>query len=303
MTIGYIYLLRVREFIKTGEHVYKIGKTKQEFPARFNQYPDGTELYLMVKVKGIDLFEKQIIDLYNKLFKRREGNEYFEGDPIEMMNLIFYYFNINNNKTDEQILQEQEQIMKAEDKKDEKEEKKQKEKLEKERLKEEKKQKEKIEKERLKQEKEKERLEKLEKQRLEKLEKEKEEKLRQSYKCIYKFIEERIIKVDFNRDGVSKSTLNNVFKYWFQINNCGWFQINNCYYEKIKISKLSELLLNTITTKFGFKTTKTNKWYNFKIKDEFDEYESEDNLDEIEKNEDEIEYNIENRDNIEIDNC
>jgi hypothetical protein len=172
--------------------------------------------------------------------------------------------------------------LKAEDKKEEK--------LEKERLKEEK-----IEKERLKQEKEKERLEKLEK--------EKEEKLRQSYECIYKFIEERIIKVDFNRYGVSKSTLNNVFKYWFQMNNCGWFQINNCYYEKIKISKLSELLLNTITKKFGFKTTKTNKWHNFKIKDEFDEYESEDNLDEIEKNEDEIEYNIENRDNIEIDNC
>jgi hypothetical protein len=47
---------------------------------------------------------------------------------------------------------------------------------------------------------------------------------------------------------------------------------------------------------------RTNKWYNFKIKDGF-EYESEDNLDEIEKNEDEIEYNIENRDNIEIDNC
>ena len=131
MTIGYIYLLREREFIKTGENVYKIGKTKQEFPTRFNQYPNGTEHYFTLRVEDIDLFEIQMIDIFNKLFKKMRGlgNEYFEGDPVAMMNLIFSYFNINNNnnkkKTDEQILKEEKQIrekMTAECEKEEKKE-------------------------------------------------------------------------------------------------------------------------------------------------------------------------------------
>ena len=44
MIINYIYLLQEREFIKTKEHIYKVGMTKQENHERFNQYPKGSIL-------------------------------------------------------------------------------------------------------------------------------------------------------------------------------------------------------------------------------------------------------------------
>jgi len=106
MTTGFIYLLRTRECIKTGENVYKIGKSKKEFGERFSQYPKQSQMHLHLWVEDIDLFEMQMIDIYNKVFKKRGefGNEYFEGSQKEMINLIFCYFNSNNNntKTDEQ---------------------------------------------------------------------------------------------------------------------------------------------------------------------------------------------------------
>ena len=199
---------------------------------------------------------------------------------------------------------------------DEKEEQTQRLKEEKERLKEEKKEKqkleEKIEKERLKEEKEKQRLEKLEKEKEKKLEKEKEEKLEkekqkleekiekerlkeeklhQSHAFIVKFVGEKIAN-DYNSCGVSKSSLNNEFKDWFQINNGGYYA---------KAPKLGDLL-DYINKRFGTKNVKTNKWYNFKIKEESDE-DLDLDAEGIEHEDDDIENNIENRDKIEIDNC
>lgn len=292
MTTGFIYLLREREFIKTGENVYKIGKSKQEFPKRFNQYPEGTELIFTLRVKDIDLFELQMIDLFNKLFKKMRGKEYFEGDPDEMINLIVCYFNINNNnnkkKTDEEKIKEEEQIKQKMKEEDEKEEQTQRLKEEKERLKEEKKEKqkleEKIEKERLKEEKEKQRLEKLEKEKEKKLEKEKEEKLKrtmgkvhnemnsiarqiqsrqQNYDCINIFVKENIIE-GCNCNGITKSRLNNVFSKWFEMN-----------YGNRDAPKSGDLL-DHVTKKFGTKSVKTNKWHNIQIKEDDEEYNDED---------------------------
>ena len=42
----YIYLLQEREFIKTLENIYKIGKSKQENLKRIQNYPNGTELII-----------------------------------------------------------------------------------------------------------------------------------------------------------------------------------------------------------------------------------------------------------------
>ena len=44
MDTQYIYLLQEREFIKTKEPIYKIGKTKQVNNKRFGQYPKGSVL-------------------------------------------------------------------------------------------------------------------------------------------------------------------------------------------------------------------------------------------------------------------
>jgi hypothetical protein len=119
MAEGYIYLLIEREFIKTNENIYKIGKTKQEFGKRFNQYPKGSNLFLHLYVKNIDIFEKNMIDLFGLEFKRRLdiGYEYFEGDLNNMIQLIFnYYFNDTISKISETniIIKEKEEPNKVE---------------------------------------------------------------------------------------------------------------------------------------------------------------------------------------------
>ena len=44
----FIYLLQEREFIKTKEPIYKIGKTKQEKIKRIKSYPNGSELLFYI---------------------------------------------------------------------------------------------------------------------------------------------------------------------------------------------------------------------------------------------------------------
>ena len=92
MTEGqYVYLLREREFVKTGELIYKIGKTKKEHYTRFNQYPNGSILLLHIKCNDCDCNEKDIIKLFKTKYKHKKeiGNEYFEGNFKEMMKDIF----------------------------------------------------------------------------------------------------------------------------------------------------------------------------------------------------------------------
>ena len=100
------------------------------------------------------------------------------------------------------------------------------------------------------------------------------QKYRQSQDAITGFIRERIIKVDKNSYGVSKTSLNNVFKDWFQMN-----------FGNRKAPKLSELL-DGITKQFGPKHLKTNKWYNIQIKEETDEDVDAEGI----EHEDDIEY-------------
>jgi P4 family phage/plasmid primase-like protien len=78
-------------------------------------------------------------------------------------------------------------------------------------------------------------------------------KYRQSQDAISGFIMDKLVQVD-NSYGVNQTSLNNVFKEWFQEN-----------YGHRKAPKLSELV-DAITKKFGNKHPKSNKWFNFKIR-------------------------------------
>lgn len=80
-------------------------------------------------------------------------------------------------------------------------------------------------------------------------------KYRQSQDAISGFINDKIIKID-NSYGVNQTSLNNAFKEWFQTNHGGK-----------RVPKLSELMESMIK-KFGNKNSKTNKWYNIKIKED-----------------------------------
>ena len=86
----YIYLLQEREFRKTKEKIYKLGKTKQQHNKRFNQYPKGSLLLYQIICDDCDKIERILINLFNEKFKKIEeiGNEYFEGDYKYMIDLI-----------------------------------------------------------------------------------------------------------------------------------------------------------------------------------------------------------------------
>lgn len=83
---NYVYILREREFIKTGENIYKIGKTKKDYLARFTKYPKGSNLLLFMPCINCDQLETVIINLFIDKYKQRKdiGKEYFEGDFKKM---------------------------------------------------------------------------------------------------------------------------------------------------------------------------------------------------------------------------
>jgi uncharacterized C2H2 Zn-finger protein len=100
MNTQYIYLLQEREFIKTKESIYKIGKTKQENNKRFNNYPNGSILLLQIICIDCDKCENLVMKLFkSKYIHCKEiGNEYFKGDYKEMINDIYnIIYNENND--------------------------------------------------------------------------------------------------------------------------------------------------------------------------------------------------------------
>ena len=87
MKAEYGYLLQEREFIKTKENIFKVGKTKQENSKRFKQYPKDTILLLQTVCIDCDKTEKAILTAFKKIYKQRKdiGIEYFEGDHNQML--------------------------------------------------------------------------------------------------------------------------------------------------------------------------------------------------------------------------
>ncbi len=83
----YVYLLKDRTAVKSNEEVYKIGKTKQINLNRFKTYPKGINLLLLIKCTDCSIIEKKIMFLFKQKYihNRDYGNEYFEGNPDEMI--------------------------------------------------------------------------------------------------------------------------------------------------------------------------------------------------------------------------
>ena len=118
--IGYIYLLQEREFIKTKENIYKLGKTKQENLKRIQNYPNGTKLNIQLECENCDINEKNLIIIFKQKFIQRIdiGTEYFEGDKYEMISII-YTVVMDYNKiveTDNKIVKTDNKIVKTDNK-------------------------------------------------------------------------------------------------------------------------------------------------------------------------------------------
>ena len=98
-TINYIYLLQEREFLKTNENIYKIGKTKQENLKRLCNYPNGTQLIFQIICNNCDIIEKQLINTFREkyLLQKDIGNEYFKGNYKDMIDDIYNHIKIEES--------------------------------------------------------------------------------------------------------------------------------------------------------------------------------------------------------------
>lgn len=84
---GYIYLIREREFVKTNEEVYKVGRSKN-FERRFQSYPKDSEILGCMFVRDQFYSERMLIQMFDREYKQRSdiGREYYEGDRQRMIN-------------------------------------------------------------------------------------------------------------------------------------------------------------------------------------------------------------------------
>jgi hypothetical protein len=117
-TSNYIYLIQVREFIKTKENIYKVGMTTKENHIRFNQYPNGSILLFQMICNNCKNLEKTVIKIFKETFIQQKniGTEYFEGDYKKMIDVI--YLQIKNeeeililNDNEEEILNDNEEYV------------------------------------------------------------------------------------------------------------------------------------------------------------------------------------------------
>ncbi len=91
--VEYCYIVHVREFVNTNQNIYRIGKTKQKNIKRFEQYPKGSCLIIQIEVDNCDIFEQQIIHLFNiKYIKRKNiGTKYYQGN---IQNMIYDFLEL-----------------------------------------------------------------------------------------------------------------------------------------------------------------------------------------------------------------
>lgn len=97
-------MLQTREFIKTNENIYKIGKTKQENLKRICNYDNGTILICQFKCNNCDKLEKKLITLFRDKYELQKdiGNEYFKGNCDDMRDDIYNYIKNKNIIEDEE---------------------------------------------------------------------------------------------------------------------------------------------------------------------------------------------------------
>ena len=101
MEIQYIYLLQTREYVNSGEPIYKVGKTKQINYSRFLQYPNGSIQLFQCICNNCDILEKKVIKLFQKKYINHKiaGREYFRGELCLMINDLFNIISNEKVKT------------------------------------------------------------------------------------------------------------------------------------------------------------------------------------------------------------
>lgn len=89
---GYLYLLQEREFFKSDENVFKVGRTDRDVWDRFKEYPKGSRMLSCkhVPLKDVARLEALVKTRLRELFRSRVdiGSESFAGPWQEMDDVI-----------------------------------------------------------------------------------------------------------------------------------------------------------------------------------------------------------------------
>ncbi len=100
--MGYIYLIREREFVNTKEDIYKIGRTDAyDIRSRLKSYPSDSEVIFFIQVSNSKEVEKRLLKEFDSFFTKKEriGNEYYEGDRQQMISMILADHSLSHLKT------------------------------------------------------------------------------------------------------------------------------------------------------------------------------------------------------------
>ena len=94
-----LYLIHTREFIRSKEPIYKIGRG-DNVKKRVFQYPNGSDILFVNICKQSKLCEAKIIEIFKEKFKQETfyGREYFSGDMFEMIKIMTRYIEKHNDK-------------------------------------------------------------------------------------------------------------------------------------------------------------------------------------------------------------
>ncbi len=95
---GYIYIIKLREHIKTNESIYKIGRTK-DINKRFPQYPKGSLLIYCIYTQNIIETESIIIKDLQDYNCNEYGKEYFNCNLTNIKRIIDKHTNITDSIT------------------------------------------------------------------------------------------------------------------------------------------------------------------------------------------------------------
>lgn len=112
----YIYLIMEREFIESNKNIYKIGRTKQKNLDRLHQYPKQSILLFQIACIDSIVCEKNLKQIFSEIFIKHPeiGTEYFQGNPNEMIDIIYKYLKKPNEIqviNQEIILEQQKNIL------------------------------------------------------------------------------------------------------------------------------------------------------------------------------------------------
>ena len=99
--MGYIFLVREREFVKTSENVFKLGLSRGEKLDESKAFPNGSILQSLISCHNSDKKLNKLLNLFKYKFSERNdlGENYFEGNSEDMIKIISD--NIINSENEE----------------------------------------------------------------------------------------------------------------------------------------------------------------------------------------------------------